>query len=63
MTYDAYLEDAMVTWHITAIEKVAVVSDVDWINDTIKIFKLVIPIEVKLFSYKELGKAKAWISE
>ena len=53
----------MVTWHITAIEKVAVVSDVDWINDTIKIFKLVIPIEVKLFSYKELGKAKAWISE
>jgi hypothetical protein len=40
LTYNDYLEDAKVTWHINAIEKVAVVSDVDWINDTIKCLSL-----------------------
>ena len=63
LTYDVYLEDAKVTWHITSIEKVAVVSDVHWINDSIKIFRFIIPISVKLFSNDELDKAKAWVSE
>ena len=63
LTYDAYLEDAKVTWHITSIEKVAVVSDVHWINDSIKIFRFIIPISVKLFSNDELDKAKVWVSE
>jgi hypothetical protein len=63
LTYDAYLGDAKVTWHITSIEKVAVVSDVHWINDSIKIFKFIIPTSVKLFSNDELDKAKAWVSE
>jgi hypothetical protein len=61
--YDAYLEDTKVTWHITSIEKVAVVSDVHWINDSIKIFRFIIPISVKLFSNDELDKAKVWVGE
>jgi SpoIIAA-like len=44
-------------------EKVAVVSDVHWINDSVKVFKFIIPIPVKVFSNSELDKAKAWISE
>lgn len=63
LTYDTFLEDAKVTWHITAIEKVTVVFDVDWINDSIKLFKFLIPTQVKLFSNDEFDKAKAWISE
>jgi len=63
LTYGAYLEDAKVTWHITSIEKVAVVSDVHWINDSIKIFRFIIPTSVKLFSNDELDEARAWVSE
>jgi hypothetical protein len=63
LTFDAMREDAKVSWHMTAFEKVAVVSDVHWINDSLKIFKFVIPIPVKLFSNDEFDKAKAWISE
>ena len=60
---DAYLEDAKVSWHTLSFEKVAVVSDVHWINDSIKLFKVIIPVPVKLFSNDELDKAKAWVSE
>ena len=60
---DAYLEDAKVSWHTLSFEKVAVVSDVHWINDSIKLFKVIIPVPVILFSNNELDKAKAWVSE
>jgi hypothetical protein len=58
---DAYLEDAKVSWHTPSFEKVAVVSDVHWINDFVNIFKLIVP--VKVFSNSELDKAKMWVSE
>lgn len=60
---DAYLEDAKVSWHTLSLEKVAVVSDVHWINDSVNIFKFIIPVQVKVFSNNELGKAKAWVIE
>ncbi len=62
-TLDAYLEDSKVSWHMFSFEKVAVVSDVHWINDSIKLFRVIIPIPVKLFSNVELDKAKVWVSE
>jgi len=57
---DAYLEDAKVTWHTLSFEKVAVVSDVHWINDSVNVYGLIIPVQVKVFSNSELDKAKAW---
>ncbi len=60
---DAYLEDAKVSWHTLSFEKVAIVSDVHWINDSVNVFKFIIPVQVKVFSNNEFGKAKAWISE
>ncbi|AKB75412.1 hypothetical protein MSLAZ_2151 [Methanosarcina lacustris Z-7289] len=63
-TYDAMWDDARVgIWHLTAFEKVAVVSDVDWIIDAVKIFKFVIPCPVKTFRNEEFPEAKAWIIE
>ena len=45
------------------LEKVAVVSDVHWINDSVNVFKFIIPVPVKVFSNNELEKAKAWVIE
>jgi hypothetical protein len=59
----AYLEDAKVSWHTLSFEKVAVVSDVHWINDSVNFYKFIIPIQVKVFSNSELDKAKVWVSE
>jgi hypothetical protein len=60
---DAYLEDAKVSWHTLSFEKVAVVSDVHWINDSVNVFKFIIPVPVKVFSNNELDKAKVWVIE
>ena len=60
---DAYLEDAKVSWHALSFEKVAVVSDVHWINDSVNLYKFIIPVQVKVFSNSELDKAKLWVSE
>ena len=60
---DAYLEDAKVSWHALSFEKVAVVSDVHWINDSVNLYKFIIPVQVKVFSNSELDKAKEWIGK
>ncbi|QLC49801.1 STAS/SEC14 domain-containing protein [Methanolobus zinderi] len=60
----AILEDAKaVTQYFTSFEKIAVVSDVDWINSAVEIFKYVIPGPVRTYSIEELPKAKVWIND
>ena len=59
----AFLEDAKVTWHTFSFEKVAVVSDVHWIRDGVNLYKLFMPMPIKVFSNIELDKAKVWVSE
>jgi len=63
LTLDADLEDAKVTWHMFEFEKVTVVSDIHWMNDSVKLFRFLMPMPVKIFSNDELDKAKAWVSE
>jgi hypothetical protein len=47
-TYEAMWEDAKVgILNLTAFEKIAVVSNVDWIIDAVRIFRFVIPCPVK----------------
>lgn len=61
-TREAMLEDAIVgIRHITAFEKIAVVSDEDWVINAVKMFKFLMPCPVKTFSNEELSEAKAWI--
>jgi hypothetical protein len=63
-THDAMWDDAKVgIWHLAAFEKVAVISDVDWRIDAVKIFRFVIPCPVKTFRNEEFPEVKAWISE
>ncbi len=49
--------------HLTGWEKMALISDVDWIRLAIKIFGLAIPGHVRVFHNRDLVEAKRWISE
>ena len=49
--------------HLTGWERMAVVSDVEWIRVVIKAFGLVLPGHVRVFHDRELAEAVRWISE
>ena len=48
--------------HFFAFEKFALVSDTEWINNTVKALGFVMPCPVKLFALSELDAAMEWIS-
>jgi hypothetical protein len=47
--------------HFTDFEKIAFVSDVDWINHMVSAFGFMIPCPVKVFSSRRLSEASNWI--
>ena len=57
-------EDAKVGMkHLTSFERVAVVTDVDWIEKMIRAFGFALPGEVRVFDDDDLEDARQWISE
>jgi hypothetical protein len=57
-------EDAKVGMkHLTSFERVAVVTDVDWIEKMVKAFGFALPGEVRVFDDDDLEDARRWISE
>ena len=49
--------------HLTGWEKMAVVTDIDWIRTAIRLFGLAIPGHVRVFRNGELADATRWIAE
>ncbi len=49
--------------HFTSWEKIALVTDVDWIKNSVKVFGFLVHGEVKLFANNEFDAAKAWVAE
>ncbi|RII30926.1 MAG: hypothetical protein CXR30_03720 [Geobacter sp.] len=49
--------------HLTGWERVAIVSDTEWVRAAIKIFGVVIPGRVRAFHNNEIAEATRWISE
>lgn len=49
--------------HLGGWERMAVVSDVEWIRAAVKIFGLAIPGLVRVFHNRELPEATRWIIE
>jgi hypothetical protein len=49
--------------HLFRWERIAVVTDVEWIRHTFHAFSFVIPCAVKVFRVDEAAKARAWIAE
>ncbi len=49
--------------HVTAFEKIAVVSDVHWLIHAAKAFRFLFPCPVKVFNGNDIRDAEAWICE
>jgi|SRR4051794_31945110 hypothetical protein len=49
--------------HVTSFERVAVVSDEDWIGPALRALSFMLPGKAKGFRVHALPEAKAWLSE
>ena len=49
--------------HLAGWEKMALVSDVEWIRWAVKIFGIAIPGHVRILYNRDLAEAKRWVSE
>jgi hypothetical protein len=49
--------------HLQGWEKMAIVSDIEWVRAAVKIFRLVIPGHVRMFHNDELAEATRWVGE
>lgn len=47
--------------HITRWERMAVVTDVDWIKHMIRFFSFLLPGEMKIFPLSEAETARVWV--
>lgn len=59
----ALWEDAKVGLsHLAAWERIALVTDVDWLRTATKAFGFAMPGEVRVFANTEMGSALDWLS-
>jgi hypothetical protein len=49
--------------HFSGWEKVALVTDIEWVRWALKIFGLAMPGHVRVFENSEIAKARQWVSE
>lgn len=57
-------EDAKVGLrHFTDFDRIAVVTNVNWITRTVKAFSFVVPGDVRVFANEEIDTARQWVSE
>ena len=60
--FGAMWDDAKIgLQHLTAWERIAVVTDIDWIRGAVKIFGFAMPGKVCVFENNDLEKAKEWL--
>ena len=49
--------------HFSGWERVALVSDVEWVRWAVKAFGLAMPGHVRVFQNRDLAEAQRWVSE
>jgi hypothetical protein len=49
--------------HLTGWERIALVSDVEWIRAAVRVFGIAMPGEIRVFHNRELAEATRWVSE
>ena len=60
----AVWEDAKVGMqHLTSWDRIAVVTDIDWVEDVIKAVGFAMPCQVRVFDDDDLDEAREWISK
>ncbi len=48
--------------HLSRWERAAVVTDVEWIGTTMKVFGFILPIEIRLFPLSQAAEARDWVA-
>jgi hypothetical protein len=48
--------------HLSSWEKIAIVTDIDWIRNAVRLFGFAMPGPVKTFRNRDLPKAVDWIT-
>jgi hypothetical protein len=48
--------------HISRWERVAIVTDVEWIRHATNVFRFLMPGEVRVFATSETASAREWIT-
>ena len=48
--------------HVRHWERIALVTDVDWIGSAMKVFSFLMPGDVRLFSLSDADQAREWIT-
>ncbi len=48
--------------HLTRWERVAVVTDVEWIRLAISVFRFLVPGEIRVFATNQAAEARRWIA-
>ena len=60
----ALWDDAKIGFkHLTSWDRIAVVTDVDWIRTAVRIFAFLLHGPVRVFQNAEIAEARSWISE
>jgi hypothetical protein len=59
---DIKLEVDLGIRHRDAWERIAVVTDIDWLRRAFELFSWMVPGEIRLFGESELEQAKAWLA-
>lgn len=49
--------------HLTGWERLAVVSDVNWLGRSVKLFGVILPGDMRAFARSQAAEARAWVSE
>ncbi len=49
--------------HLTAFEKIAVVTNTEWVKEAVRFFGFFVPCPVKVFPKEEIQSATAWANE
>jgi hypothetical protein len=63
-TAEAIWDDAKIgIHHLTAFEKIAVITNVPWVKEAVRFFGVFVPCPVKIFSNEDLPAAAAWVNE
>jgi hypothetical protein len=48
--------------HFTRWERIAVVTDVDWIKHTMQFFSFMMPAQMRIFPLSQAAEARSWIA-
>lgn len=61
---EAMLDDAKIGFkHLKSWERIALVTDIEWVRKAVHLFAFTMPTEVRLFKNNELSDAKKWMAE